>query len=206
VSIDAVLFDLSGVVTTSPWANLAAAASGDLELLVGPYHEDTDHPWHQLERGEVSFADWFTAVGKLAEAAGVELDLTPMAALREELKVHPHVVERVLELRRDGYLTALVTNNVREGSSMWRALLPVDDAFDVVIDSSEVGMRKPNPAIFALALERLGGVAPDRAVFLDDVESNLVGARVAGLHTILVGDPPDHAIDELDTLLAAHSQ
>ena len=201
--IEAVLFDLSGVVTTSPWANLAAAASGDLELLVGPYHEDTDHPWHRLERGEISFGEWFSAIGELAREAGVELDLTPMAALREEMQVHPHVVERVLELRRDGYRTALVTNNVREGSSMWRALLPVDDAFEVVIDSSEVGLRKPNPAIFELALARLGGIPPEHAVFLDDVESNLVGARKAGLLTILVGDPPDDAIDELDLLLAA---
>jgi putative hydrolase of the HAD superfamily len=204
VTIAAVLFDFSGVLTTSPWANLAAAASGNLELLVGPYHEDGDHPWHQLERGEIGFAEWFAAVSELATEAGIELDLAPMAALRDELKVHPHVVERVLELRRDGYKTALVTNNVREGAAMWRSLIPIDDLFDVVIDSSEVGMRKPNPAIYELTLDRLGGVAPDQAVFLDDVESNLVGARLAGLHAILVGEPPDGAIDELDALLSAH--
>jgi HAD superfamily hydrolase (TIGR01509 family) len=49
-------------------------------------------------------------------------------------------------------------------------------------------MRKPNPDIFHLALERLGGIAPDRAVFLDDAPGNIEGARVAGLHTILVDD------------------
>jgi epoxide hydrolase-like predicted phosphatase len=200
--ITAVLFDFSGVLTTSPWASIAATAGGDLELLVGPYHEDGDHPWHRLERGEIGFASWFDEVSLLASDAGIELDLAPMAALRETLTVHPHVVERVLELRRDGYKTALITNNVREGSRFWRELVPIDELFDVVIDSSEVGLRKPNPAIYQLALERLGGVDPARAVFLDDVESNVEGARRAGLHGILVGDPPDAAIDELDLLLA----
>lgn len=201
MTIDAVLFDFSGVLTTSPWANLAAAAQGNLELLVGEYHDDTDHPWHRLERGEIDFQQWFEDVKELADEAGIELDLAPMAALREELRVHPHVVERVLELRRDGYRTGLITNNVPEGSSLWRAMIPIDELFEVVIDSSEVGLRKPNPAIYLLALEQLGGIAPERAVFLDDVESNVDGARRAGLHGILVGEPPDDALDELDALL-----
>ena len=51
---------------------------------------------------------------------------------------------------------------MREGSATWRAMVPVDELFDVVIDSSEVGMRKPNPAIYHLALERLGGVPTRR--------------------------------------------
>jgi epoxide hydrolase-like predicted phosphatase len=204
-TIDAVLFDFSGVLTTSPWANIAATAGGDLELLVGPYHEDGDHPWHRLERGEIDFREWFAEVSELAADAGIELDLAPMAALREALTVHPHVVERVLELRRDGFKTALITNNVREGAAFWRELVPLDDLFDVVIDSSEVGLRKPNPAIYALTLERLGGIEPHRAVFLDDVESNVAGARRAGLHGIVVGEPPDGALEELDRLLEAQS-
>jgi putative hydrolase of the HAD superfamily len=80
-------------------------------------------------------------------------------------------------------------------------MIPVEDLFDVVVDSSSVGMRKPNPAIFTHTLDLLGGVAPGRAVFLDDVEGNLAGARLAGLHTILVGDPPGPALVALDRLL-----
>jgi epoxide hydrolase-like predicted phosphatase len=202
VAITAVLFDLTGVLTTSPWPNLVAAAGGDVELLVGAYHEDGDHPWHRLERGEIGFAEWFEAVTALAAEAGVTLDLSPLAALRDEMVVYPHVVERVLELRRDGYKTALLTNNVREGSNMWRSLLPVEELFDVVIDSSDVGLRKPNPAIFELALRELGVTDPSTAVFLDDLDSNVAAARDIGLHGILVGDPPDAALDELDVLLA----
>ena len=202
VTISAVLFDLTGVLTTSPWPHLTAAAGGNVELLVGPYHEDGDHPWHRLERGEIGFAEWFQEVSALAKDAGVELDLTPMAALREEMVVYPHVVERVLELRRDGYKTAMITNNVREGSNMWRSLMEVDELFEVVIDSSEVGVRKPQRAIFDLALHRLGVSDPGDAVFLDDLDSNVVAARAVGMHAILVGDPPDAALDELDALLA----
>ena len=200
-AIQAVLFDFSGVLTTSPWPAITASAQGDISLLVGPYHEDTDHPWHRLERGEITIRDWLTAVQADAERSGRTLDLTPMQSLMTDLAVHDDVIEHIRLLRADGYRTALVTNNVREGASAWRAMIPVDELFDVVVDSSAVGMRKPNPAIYAHTLDLLGGVAPERAVFLDDVEGNLAGARLMGLHTILVGDPPATALVELDVLL-----
>ena len=205
LEIQAVLFDFSGVLTTSPWPAITASAGGDLAFLTGPYHEDTDHPWHRLERGEISVDEWLAAVNEAAEQAGRTLDLTPMRTLLTDLVVHDDVVEHVGGLRADGYRTALVTNNVREGAAGWRAMVPVDDLFDVVVDSSSVGMRKPDPAIFTHTLDLLGGIAPDRAVFLDDVESNLVGARLAGLHTILVDDPPASALLELDVLLGRTS-
>jgi putative hydrolase of the HAD superfamily len=199
--IQAVLFDFTGVITSSPWAAIGATADGDLELLVGPYHEDTDHPWHRLERGEITLADWMAAVEVAAAEAGRTLDFTPMRTGLSDLRVRDDVVARIRDLRADGYRTALVTNNIREGAATWRGMIPVDDLFDVVVDSSAVGMRKPDPAIFLHTLDLLGGVAPARAVFLDDVESNLAGARGAGLHTILVGDPPDPALVELEVLL-----
>jgi putative hydrolase of the HAD superfamily len=205
VTIEAALFDFSGVLTTSPWPALAASGGGDASFLTGPYHEDTDHPWHRLERGEISLKDWLTDIQALADAEGRTLDLTPLSTLLADLVVHDDVVAHVLGLRSAGYRTALVTNNVREGSSSWRAMIPVDDLFDVVVDSSAVGMRKPDPGIFTHTLRLLGGVAPERAVFLDDVEGNLVGARSVGLHTILVGDPPGPALAELDRLLGPGS-
>ena len=89
---------------------------------------------------------------------------------------------------------------MREGSAAWRSLVPVDELFDVVVDSSEVGMRKPNPAIYHHALEALGGIPPDEAVFLDDSPGNVEGARRAGLHAILV-ETPEQAIKDLTALL-----
>ena len=199
-SIEAVLFDFSGVLTTSPWPALAAAGGGNLELVVGPYHEDTDHPWHKLERGEITLETWLTEVQALAASTGATFDLAPLQRLFGELSVHDNVVAYIEDLRLSGYRTALITNNVAEGSNAWRSLVAVDDLFDVVVDSSSVGMRKPNPAIFTHTLDLLD-VAADRAVFLDDAEGNLAGARLAGLHTILVGDPPASALTELDALL-----
>ena len=76
--------------------------------------------------------------------------------------------------------------------------------FDVVVISGEVGMRKPNPAIFLHALELLGGVEPAASVFLDDAAGNVAGAQRAGLHGILVdATDPEPALAELDALLAS---
>jgi putative hydrolase of the HAD superfamily len=118
------------------------------------------------------------------------------------MTVHDQVVDRIRELRAAGYRLGLITNNVREGSATWRALVPVDELFEVVVDSSEVGMRKPNPAIFHHALELLGVDDPAEAVFLDDAPGNVAGARRAGLHAIHVDDPDD-ALAALDALLAS---
>jgi putative hydrolase of the HAD superfamily len=199
--IRAVLFDFAGVLTSSPWGALAAAGGGNLELIIGTYEQDTDHPWHQVERGEMTIVDWMTAVQQLGEEQGVEVDFSPLRALLGDMTVHDPIVDHVRALREQGYKLALVTNNVREGAAAWRSLVPVDELFDVVIDSSEVGMRKPNPAIFHHALAELGGVAPDEAVFLDDTPGNVEGARRAGLHAILV-ETPEQAIEDLTALLA----
>jgi putative hydrolase of the HAD superfamily len=198
--ITAVLFDFAGVLTSSPWVAMTAAGGGNLELLIGSYEEDTDHPWHQVERGEMAIADWAVAVSETGRAQGIEVDFGPLQAMLGELTLHEPIIERVRTLRHEGYKLGLVTNNVREGSAMWRSLVPVDELFDAVVDSSEVGMRKPNPAIYHHALELLGGVAPEQAVFLDDSPGNVDGARRAGLKGILVTDPID-AVAELDALL-----
>lgn len=200
--ISTVLFDFAGVLTSSPWGALTEAGGGDLEMMIGPYDEDGDHPWHQVERGEMGIAEWATEVTRRGSEAGIEVDFSPLQALLGQMTVHTQMVDCVRSLRADGYKLGLITNNVREASASWRALVPVDELFDIVIDSSEVGMRKPNPAIFLHALELLGGVAPETAVFLDDSPGNVVGARKAGLHAIHV-ETPDQAIAELDALLAS---
>jgi len=203
--IVAVLFDFAGVLVSSPWGAMTEAGGGSLDLLIGAYEDDGDHPWHQVERGEMAIADWALAVAEMGKARGIDVDFTPLQRLLGDMTVHDAVVERVRALRTEGYRLGLVTNNVKEGSATWRALVPVDELFDVVVDSSEVGMRKPNPAIFHHALDLLGGVEPDQAVFIDDSPGNVTGARAAGLHAIQFDDP-DTALAELDQLLAAHAE
>jgi epoxide hydrolase-like predicted phosphatase len=208
MSIEAVLFDLHGVVTSSPWEALASVGTSSgahtqdevLAVMLGDYTTDGAHPWHRLERGEIGFREYLPEVMALAAEAGVELDFMQLRGMNERTVVHEAVVERVRSLRGEGYKTALVTNNVKEASGGWRALLPADELFDVVVDSSAVGVRKPNPAIFALALEQLGGVEPSAAVFLDDAPGNVEGARTAGLHALLFEDA-ESCLTALDLLL-----
>ena len=190
---DAVVFDFSGVMVASAFHAMARVAPDHpkedvLDLLMGPYHEDTDHHWHRVERGEISIFDWVVWVQEEAERRDIPIDLSRMQTMMGELVPQEPMLAMCRRVRDAGMKTSLLTNNVAEGSSSWRAVLPLDDLFDDVVDSSAVGMRKPNPDIFHLALERLGGIAPDRAVFLDDAPGNIDGARTAGLHTILVDD------------------
>ncbi len=205
--IEAVLFDLTGVVTGSPWAAIGGIGDGAgmapdavLEFMLGPYDQDTDHPFHQLERGEIELMTYVADVQARAADAGIELDFERLRTLMSDLPVHDEMVARIRELRADGYRTGLITNNVREAGDQWRTKVPLDELFDVVVDSSAVGMRKPNPAIFHLALDRLGVADPAAAVFLDDHPGNVAGARAAGLHALLVDDIKK-ALAALDALL-----
>lgn len=204
-AIEAVVFDFGGVITTSPFEHMASIGRGAdpevvLELLIGPYDRDTDHPWHRAERGEIDIVTWVGEVTEAGAARGVTFDF---GAMRGALGVvHRPVVERIARLREEGYRTALLTNNVKEAASSWRAMVDCDALFDVVVDSSAVGMRKPDPRIYRLTLDRLGVADPARAVFLDDHEGNVAGAARAGLRTIRVTDPVA-ALAELDALLAA---
>ena len=194
------------LTNASPW-DAFAAAGGDadpdvvLELFVGDYGSDSNHPWHQLERGEITMAEFGLGLVQRAADARVELDFTALRSYHAEMAAHPRMVETVIQLKNDGYKTALVTNNIKEAGDNWRSLVDLDALFDAVVDSCVVGMRKPDPRIFQHALEQMGGVAPETAVFLDDHPANLDGARQAGLQGILVADV-DTAVDELHALLA----
>jgi epoxide hydrolase-like predicted phosphatase len=211
-TIDAVLFDFGGVFTHSPFRAFAelgkemGARPGQFEeITFGSYHEDTDHAWHRLERGEIGLGAARQAIMDEARQQGFDFDpLVVLARLTagRDGGVRPAMVERALRLRHEGLRTALVTNNVAEFRSAWRTMVPIAELFDVVIDSSAVGMRKPDPAIFRLALEELGGVAPERAAFLDDLEENLRAAESLGMRGLLVEEDDDAAIAALDRLLA----
>jgi epoxide hydrolase-like predicted phosphatase len=206
---EAVLWDYGGVFTPSPFAAAhayARAQDADPAALVGivfgSYDSDTDHAWHQLERGELTFVDALTRIKADAEAAGMRFDTGEMFSgmVTDDID-RTVVVDAVRAVRARGLRTAIVTNNIREYGDAWRSRLAVDDLFDLVIDSSEEGVRKPDPAIFRTALNRLGVGDATRAVFLDDFEGNLVAARSLGMHAILVEPDPRPALAELAALL-----
>jgi putative hydrolase of the HAD superfamily len=109
-------------------------------------------------------------------------------------------------LRGRGLRMALLTNNVREWEPFWRAKLPdIDQIFEVVVDSAFVGMRKPEPGIYELTLERIGDdIAGEDCVFVDDLEHNCEAARAFGMHTVRFHDA-DQAIGEVEALLSAQA-
>jgi putative hydrolase of the HAD superfamily len=199
--IEAALFDFGGVFTASPFAAAEGLGPRVLEIVFGPYDRDTDHPWHRLERGELAWGAARDQIIALGRDAGVDSDpLRVFGAMGSGAGVRPRVVESVRRLRGARVRTALVTNNVGEFRTRWRELIPVDELFELVVDSSEVGVRKPDPTIFRLALEGLG-VSAERSVFLDDHPGNVAAARSIGLRSILVEEDPDPALAELDALI-----
>lgn len=207
--IRAVLFDYGGVLTEGMGGLFQALTEGSGAsipelgaLLLGPYGEDGDHIWHRLERGEVPFqavCDW---ARDEATGRGWRLDLSSLPHLVANLAIRHGALDRVRQLRASGYRTALVTNNVREFSVAWKSEQAFAGLFDVIIDSCEAGLRKPDARIYQLTLERLGA-APGDSVFLDDFLVNVEGARRVGMHGILVGEDWPSAFDELEALLTA---
>ena len=213
--IQAVIFDYGGVLSTTPFAGIAeferqmGYPERSLSQLLfgkgaspqGPTEAIPDHDWHLLETGRLTLDEFHDRLAARSEAAlGKPLDLGVYAQFLRELGVGVHwmVVHRVRELRAAGYRTAILTNNVKEWGRYWKESIPLD-LFDVIVDSCDVGLRKPDPAIFHLTCERLG-VAPEAAVFLDDTRRHVETARQVGLHAILVREPWA-ALAELDAIL-----
>jgi epoxide hydrolase-like predicted phosphatase len=208
---DAVLYDFGGVFLPSPYEVIWRAASQFgmppetvLATCFGSYDQDTDHPWHRLERGEISAEEALAGIAALGKESGLEID--PIAVLSSAVGsgdiVREDVVAVAREMKALGLKTAIVTNNIREYGPKWRKLLPLDEIFDAVVDSCEEGIRKPDRRIFELTLNRLGDVAPDRVVFLDDAPGNVSAAAELGMHAILVRSDHAPALAELRELVA----
>jgi putative hydrolase of the HAD superfamily len=161
------------------------------------------HDWHRLETGEIGLEEYMAGVvARAPEVLGRPIDLEAYRAFTRDmpLGIHWPVVHRIRQLRSDGLKVGLLTNNVKEFGSAWRSTFPVDELFDVVVDSSEVGMRKPDPRIYLLTCERLG-VAPTASVFVDDNRDNVEAARAVGIEAVQFGDEPLAPISELEAIL-----
>ena len=186
--LDAVIFDLGGVLLRSGGPHDLAARYPDhdpkqlQELLMGPYHLDTDHPWHRLERGEITMQEVKAANRTALAAAGIVLpQRQDSGRVLESADRNTDMIALVHDLRAAGIKTAMLTNNVVEFREQWWPKYDWPSIFDDIVDSSEHGVRKPNPAIYRLSLQRLG-VEASRSAFVDDVVSNVEAARNVGMH------------------------
>ena len=198
----AVIFDLGGVVLESP---LPAIAAFEADTGLPPrfisrlvVEGGTDGPWARLERGELSpalFAEAFSAQG---EAAGHAVEATELLRVIEATAVPRHaMVTAVGRLRAAGIRVGALTN-IWPMPGRDADLNQLKRAFDQVVESCLVGMRKPEPRIYELACRTLD-VPPAGTIFLDDLGGNLKAARALGMITIKVGDP-EAALAELERL------
>jgi epoxide hydrolase-like predicted phosphatase len=163
-----------------------------------------DEPdWHLLEKGQLDVKTYFErVVEKAPTVLGRAIDMDAYGRFWRTTApgVHWMVVHKMRDLKDRGFRIGLLTNNVKEFGDNWRAMFPIDELCEDVVDSSHVGMRKPERAIYELTCARLG-VAPEEAVFIDDNADNIAAARDYGMHTVHFGEDPWAALDELDTLL-----
>src|SRR5262245_5951401 len=199
--IAAVVFDLGGVVLGSPLHAIArfererAIAEGFVNRLIvasGPAGA-----WSRLERGEIGLEAFGADFEAECARAGCSLDARVlMQRIAESAQPRPAMLAAVARIRERGLRAAALTNNWVGGSDASRGLR---ERFDVFVESSAIGLRKPDPRIYAHLLERLG-VPAHAAAFLDDIGRNLKPARALGMATIRVEDP-DRALAELEALL-----
>ncbi len=195
----AVIFDFGGVLTTSPVQAMRAFCEGDGVPwdVVRPLLGSHEGAWSRFETNAISRAEFVTAFEGECAAVGHAIDGGRfLSGFFGGMRLRDEMVAVVRALR--GQLkVGCITNNVQAGTH--GRLVAFEDLFDVVIESSKVGMRKPSPEIYLLACDRLG-VRPDEAIFLDDFGVNLKAARALGMATIKV-DETDRAIEELEQLL-----
>ncbi|HVM07416.1 MAG TPA: HAD-IA family hydrolase [Acidimicrobiales bacterium] len=203
MQIRATLWDFGGVLLSSPFEafNRYEERTGlprDFIRGLNATNPDTN-AWAKFERNEVGFDEFCDLFEAEAEAAGHRLVAREvMPLLAGELR--PRMVEAVRRCKAAGFKTAMLTNNVvgfsnneapRHGGVL--------DLFDAIVESSKVGVRKPDPRFYELACEQLG-IEPREAVFLDDLGVNLKPAKALGMTTIKVVDP-DVAIKELEAVV-----
>jgi putative hydrolase of the HAD superfamily len=186
-AVAAVAFDMGGVLTHTSFGGLEAYAAdlGLPEGLLTSYFRG--HPQMVLlETAKISSREFFKFVCVDCEQrTGTRLDIRELASAAAKGEVlNPVMLELVDEVHRD-CTTALLTNNVAEAG--WRATFPFD-LFDVVIDSSQVGVRKPDPRIYEELIRRLC-VPAEAIAFVDDLPENLPPAARLGIRAVLFTEP-----------------
>ncbi len=192
-SITTVISDFGGVLTTPLVQSFAAVQDHtgisfeELAKAMGRIEEaDHAHPLYELEKGNLSEADFLRKLGdELEPALGHRPELHRFSEIYFDA-LHPNapMIDLMREAKDAGYRMGMLTNNVREWEPLWRTMLPVDEIFEAVVDSGFVGCRKPDPEIYGIMLERLDGVPAEECLFIDDVDVNCNAARELGMSAV----------------------
>jgi putative hydrolase of the HAD superfamily len=205
--IRAVVTDFGGVLTVPLDQAFAGAqertgvSSGDLRgaMFRATETHGGSPPLWELERGEISEEEFLRRLS--AELPGEATLRGFGAAYFEHLHSNEPMISFMGALHARGLRAAILTNNVREWDELWRAKVPdLEAVFETVVDSAWVGIRKPDRAIYELTLERLGDVAPEECVFVDDLEINCTAAAEIGMRPVHFRDN-DQAMGEIEAAL-----
>ncbi|NYI05367.1 HAD family hydrolase [Allostreptomyces psammosilenae] len=194
--VDVLVCDYGGVLTNpliETFTTFSQTTGLSLEALGGALAAHTEKygkpPMAALEVAEITEAEFVERLLPfLPEEAAEVLSGQPFGELwfRGRLP-NQELIDFLKELREGGVRLAMLTNNVVEWRPRWRAQMPVDELFELVVDSSEEKVRKPDPEIYQRLVSRLG-VPAERVLLLDDTEENLVAAREQGLQALLFQD------------------
>ena len=199
--IRAAIFDIGGVLTTSPVASIRqfCEREGLPHNRIGPLLATHDGAWSRFEKSETSQRDFVLEFETECRSLDIELDgWRFLESFFGELSIRPEMLGAVRNLR--GHLKlGCITNNVARNDSRPGSIANLDELFDVVVESAKVGMRKPDPRIYLHACALLA-VEPAECVFLDDFGVNLKAARELGMATIKV-DETLCGLSELEQLL-----
>ena len=214
-AVRAVISDFGGVLTTPLMHSFAAFQdqTGIQPQTLGEAMQriaeaEGEHPLFELEKGRMTEAEFIERIRyELVSDLG---HVPEMHRFREiyfaALNPNEEMADLMRSLRDRGLRMALLTNNVREWEPLWRSMLPVDEIFELVVDSAFVGMRKPEPEIYALTLERmrerdgLTDLAYEECLFVDDVEVNVAAARALGMRAVHFRSN-EQAVAEIQELL-----
>jgi putative hydrolase of the HAD superfamily len=208
LSTEAVISDFGGVLTTPliqsflAFQDQTGIAMETLGTAMQSLAErDGSHPLFELEKGEISEADFLARIAdELEPELGHRPEMHRFSEIYfEALEPNPPMIDLMRELKGRGLRMALLTNNVREWEPLWRSMVPIDELFELVVDSAFVSCRKPEPRIYEILLERLC-VAADRCLFVDDVEVTCDAARELGMTAVHFRDN-EQAIPEINAAL-----
>jgi putative hydrolase of the HAD superfamily len=207
--VEAIISDFGGVLTSpllGSFVEFQNSSGISLESLgkamVAVTQRNGANPLFELETGRMTEAGFLSALGaELTANLGRPVELHGFGERYFE-HLHPNepLIDYMRTLRDRGYKMAICTNNVREWEQLWRAKLPVDEIFDIVVDSAFVGSRKPERRIFEITLERLG-VGASAALLVDDIEVNCTAARELGMNAVWFRST-EQAIAEVEAALA----
>lgn len=207
---DTVIFDFGGVITSSPFEafNRMEAERGLPHNLVRRINSANPdgNAWALFERAEIDAERFDALFAEEAQALGYDLPGRDVLALLSG-EIRPAMVAAIDWLKANGYRVGCITNNVPAGhgaqmsssTEKAKAIAAVMTRFDHVVESSKVGIRKPDPAIYRLASEALG-VAPEHCVYLDDLGINCKPAAALGMAAIKVSTG-EQALGDLELAL-----